>query len=120
MVSEFGFWEGGYWRWNFPISNGVVRNDNGAEEEESIKTILCEIHPGRGIEDACVWVVNDNKLFYVQSFYKIIMQGEELTEVNEATKEALSLMWETKVPSKVKIVTWRLFICKLATRKQLI
>lgn len=34
--------------------------------------------------------------------------------------EPLELMWEAKVPSKIKVFTWRLLINRLSTRDQLI
>lgn len=98
----------------------MLRVDNGDDEEESLKNTISDIHHGCGIKEKCVWMANNNKLFSVNLFYKLIMQEEEVREVNETTMEALSVLWETKVPSKIKIFSWRMLLDKLPSRKQLI
>ncbi|XP_058733482.1 uncharacterized protein LOC131605103 [Vicia villosa] len=93
--------------------------DAGAEEEAVLLSILCDLHSVRGMQDK-VGLPNANKQYYVLSFYKLIMQVEPLDQINESIKEVIALLWEVKVPSKVKIFIWRLLFDKLFTRHQLI
>lgn len=120
MISDFGWWKGSFWRWFYPKSNVMVSGINGIEEEEASKNILCEVQLEKGAEDKCIWVPDAVKKIYVQSFYKIILQVEDHAQLSESTTEALDMLWDSKVPSKVKIFNWRLLLDKLPTRNQLI
>ncbi|XP_058741005.1 uncharacterized protein LOC131613343 [Vicia villosa] len=119
-VVEHGWWEGGFWYWHYPKLNALLSGATGEEEEESLKNILSEIQPIPGAMDKCVWIPNSEKQFSVLSFYNVIIQVEDTGQLHESTKEALELLWETKVPSKIKIFNWRLLLDKLPTSYHLI
>ncbi|CAI8613229.1 unnamed protein product [Vicia faba] len=89
-------------------------------EYQELDDILAGISLDDNQQDVVVWPYSKDKMFSVKSCYLKLVQGQKAELANISLKHALTVMWETNVPSKVKIFGWRLFHDRLPTRMQLV
>ena len=47
------------------------------------------------------------------------MRLEENSGLDEGTKKEMQILWRTKVPSKIKVFGWRIFLIRLPIRDEL-
>lgn len=80
--------------------------------------MLEEVEPIHEVEDGYVWLATPD-IFSVKSYYQIIMQEMQQDYIEDSMKLMWKKLWKAKVPSKVKILCWRLINDRLPIRAQL-
>lgn len=56
----------------------------------------------------------------MKSYYRELVAVEDREGLDSHIIESLEVMWESKVPSKIKVFVWRFLLDRLPTRDQLI
>ncbi|XP_058764094.1 uncharacterized protein LOC131637520 [Vicia villosa] len=114
----------GWWSeksWNLKLENSrYALNDEVAAEEEELRHILTEVAPKRYVPDGFSWPIGCEEVYVVRDYYRKLIMGMTVMEVQACVKDALKVLWHSWMPSKVKIFVWRLLQDKLATREQLV
>ena len=68
-----------------------------------LEDLLQGIAPIPNRKDLYIWPFNKAKYFYVKTGYNILAQELDVSQVEERRKQVLSIVWEAKVPSKLKV-----------------
>ncbi|XP_058726751.1 uncharacterized protein LOC131598139 [Vicia villosa] len=123
-MQSMGRWENNRWVWNLAEMEVELSLEASVELEE-LKEIPLGIEPRKNEHDNFVWPLNEDGVFNVSSCYKKLMQGRadrvaEPRRMGARSLEAAQILWELRMPSKVKIFGWRLIQDRLATKSQLI
>ncbi|XP_058727177.1 uncharacterized protein LOC131598612 [Vicia villosa] len=67
-----------------------------------------------------MWPLDGSGEFTVRAYYRKLIKESLVDEDSCIIKEALHVVWNSWMPSKVKIFAWRLLKDRLATRVQLV
>lgn len=113
-----GRWDANDWVWELPIISSI-QNHSAHEDLEDLCCILSEVEPSRHDDDKFIWIGGHMDGFAVREYYKKLTLGGMVEEGQLEIKEALKIMWNAWMPSKVKIFGWRLLKDRLATKDQL-
>lgn len=81
--------------------------------------LLDEVKPKHDVRDEFVWSISPEKYFTVKSCYEKFLQEKSSTGTDVMMQHVLKMIWKTKIPSKVKLFCWRLFLDRLPIRTQL-
>ncbi|KAI5386730.1 hypothetical protein KIW84_073035 [Lathyrus oleraceus] len=81
--------------------------------------LLGDVCPTIGCIGSFIWPYGSDKSFTVESCYDRLIQVAGLMELENDLKLALSLLWQTSIPLKVKIFGWRLLLDRLPIHSNL-
>ena len=115
VVSDLINTEINMWRSEFIHSN-FHRDDAEA---------ICRIHLSRRlVADSIIWSYNNNENFFVKSAYRVArrIQGEDRAEssASSANTKIRHVLWNLKIPNKIKVFGWRACTDILPTRVNLV
>lgn len=107
------------WHWMLDADDSV-QNQVAREELVELKEILAEVGPKRFDKDDFVWPLDGLGEFMVRKYYRKLIQDSTVEVDAPNNKEALNVVWNSWMPSKVKSFAWRLINNRHATRSQLV
>ncbi|CAJ2628180.1 unnamed protein product [Trifolium pratense] len=107
--------EGLIWRWEW--SDALTQPEE--QELSSLKELLMTVSLNPSSVDRWRWIVGQAGLFSVKSCYDFLAQNGSTETINSRLLEAIQMMWNNNVPSKVSVFGWRLLLEKLPTRDAL-
>ncbi|CAJ2652624.1 unnamed protein product [Trifolium pratense] len=107
--------EGLNWRWEW--SDALTLSEE--QELSSLKELLMNVSLNPLCADRWRWIVGQAGLFSVKSCYDFLAQNGSTETINSRLLEAIQMMWNNNVPSKVSVFGWRLLLEKLPTRDAL-
>ncbi|XP_058783739.1 uncharacterized protein LOC131658465 [Vicia villosa] len=114
-----GWWSENSWHWKLENSRNALNAEAAAEVEE-LQQILTKVAPKRFVPDGFSWPIGGERVYVVRDYYRKLIMGVDVMEVQVCVKVALKVLWHSWMPSKVKIFGWRLLQDRLATREQLV
>ncbi|XP_058734104.1 uncharacterized protein LOC131605811 [Vicia villosa] len=118
-VANMGKYMGDRWLWSyheeFAGQNMVVQ-----EELAELSNILAQVCPDRSLTvDGFKWFANGEGRYVVSEGYRVMDKTRPAEMVNEDRLEAYSILWQTRVPSKIHVFGWRCIKNRLPTYEQL-
>ncbi|XP_058761309.1 uncharacterized protein LOC131634688 [Vicia villosa] len=126
-VEEVIDWYGGAFRWKL---EGLFSNDPSHGHSVTaaavagsswarLRDCLLAYSPSEFASDTFVWSLHDNDEFTVASISSVIDSAKSCAWDYHVIN-SLKVMWDLKLPPKIKVFTWRLFIDRLPTRDNLL
>lgn len=117
-VAEAGCWRRDVWSWNF-LSN-VAGCHLCVQEAAELADILREVSPIRGKSDCWKWILTHDKMFSVSSCYIQVQSVRQAAVLPPLLSARIEAVWQTVVPSKIKLFGWRMFVSALPLRSSLL
>lgn len=111
--------EGDMWNMALGFNNMEESNILVVEYFELVE-LLSEACPNIEISDTIMWPYGPYNSYSIKSCYDKLLQASGMVEMESAPKTVLALMWHTKIPMKVKIFGWRMFLDRLTTHTNLV
>ncbi|XP_058775083.1 uncharacterized protein LOC131649336 [Vicia villosa] len=71
-------------------------------------------------QDEFVWILDRVEDFVVKAYYAKVVAETATSAAEIASRQANKVIWKARMPSKVKIFSWRLLKDRLPTRLQLL
>lgn len=97
----------------------MVESESRLEMGE-LQEVLLNVRPMGGQQlDEVIWTYDMNKVYIVRPCYGKFMQVQQSDVVDIHLKNYLKFIWESSVPSKLKVFGWILVQDRLPTRKKL-
>lgn len=112
-------WEGDAWRWDLGFTNLEESSVSGLEYVELME-MMSETCPIIGSPNIFLWPCGYLNSFSVKSYYDKLLQAADLVELESVLKTTLELIWNMKIPLKVKNFGWILLLDRLPTRSNLV
>lgn len=78
-----------------------------------LKSLLNDKFPIRGVDDKMMWKSNLIEFFNVRDGYELLIADNNAYFQEEGKAEAFLILWRTRVPVKVKMFGWRIFLNKI-------
>ncbi|KAI5416647.1 hypothetical protein KIW84_041613 [Lathyrus oleraceus] len=107
-------WEGDAWRWDLGFTNLEESSVLGLEYVELME-MMSETCPIIGSPNIFLWPCGYLNSFSVKSYYDKLLQAADLVELESVLKTTLELIWNMKIPMKVKNFGWILLLDRLPT-----
>ncbi|XP_058726594.1 uncharacterized protein LOC131597954 [Vicia villosa] len=119
-VEDMGSWSDQTWEWDFhSTSEDLLDSPTAMEEAFDLIELLTDHTPSIDSADAFVWWPNHNGVFSVKSCYNSLRNRDEEDIMDVQSISVLKVMWQSNIPSKIKIFGWRTMLNRLATKDQL-
>ncbi|XP_058726908.1 uncharacterized protein LOC131598309 [Vicia villosa] len=116
-----GGWMNGVWSWgNLGINPLVLAEHNLESEMDSLGVLLEGRGPCNEDGDETVWRAKSDGVFSVASCYKFYVGSRIPYGPFNKYDGALSLVWKSEVPFKIKAFGWRLLVNRLPTKDLLL
>lgn len=111
-VQQFGMWTDGRWRWSINVAGD---NASRAYLNDILRDVSLCVHR----DDVWVWCSGSKQQFSVKECYNWLMNSFAGSQIGDELAAACDKLWKTNVPTKAKVLVWRLFIERLPTRDAL-
>ncbi|XP_058724451.1 uncharacterized protein LOC131595932 [Vicia villosa] len=126
-VEEVMEWNGGVLRWDLDglFSTGAAHGISASAAAAAgsswarFRDGFLEFVPSVQDSDTFSWSFDDNNVFTVASISSMIDSAKSFAWDNQVTN-SLKVLWDLKLPPKIKVFGWRFFIDRLPTRDQLL
>ncbi|XP_058751979.1 uncharacterized protein LOC131625099 [Vicia villosa] len=120
-IAEMGAFHRGNWSWNVNVpAESLLADPVAAVEALELIQRIAMTKPIEDATDMVIWRHNQDGVFSVKSCYSLIRDRNKEDILPNETLKALMMVWETNIPSKIKVFGWRVLLNRLPSRDQLV